>query len=304
MMTPAFQEELTGFSPVAAASLNNIKAQQGRLAPEQAHIFMAELSIPIDQLATRLLPLAASMSIHPISHFSVGAIVEGYREQGLGPLYFGANLEIPGQPLKMSIHAEQSAICNAWSQGETRLRRLIVNETPCGHCRQFLNELNKIDSTELMVNRSGSDQASIYSMQDLLPSAFGPNDLKQKQRLLLADPVALTLPSKHQEDDLARAATQAASQSYAPYSGCYSGVALKLEDGRIITGRYAENAAFNPSMQAVESALVNWRLAALEQPCTKVVDAVLVENNGRINHQATTASILGGYGITLRYIPL
>ena len=204
----------------------------------------------------------------------------------------------------MSIHAEQSAVCNAWSQGETRLRRLIVNEAPCGHCRQFLNELNKVEKTEFIVSPLGSDKQSIYSIPDLLPGAFGPEDLGQKERLLLAEPVTLTIPLEHKEDELAQAAAAAASKSYAPYSGCYSGVALKLKDGRIVTGRYAENAAFNPSMQAVESALVNWRLAALGTPCSDVIDAVLVETNERIGHKATTESILAGFGVKLRYIAL
>lgn len=44
--------------------------------------------------------------------------------------------------MQQTVHAEQSAISHAWLRGETSLRAITVNYTPCGHCRQFMNELN------------------------------------------------------------------------------------------------------------------------------------------------------------------
>ena len=92
-----------------------------------------------DALAFALLPLAAACSVTPISHFHVGAIARGTS----GNLYFGANMEFAGAPMQQTVHAEQSAVTHAWLRGETRLASITVNYTPCGHCRQFLNELTR-----------------------------------------------------------------------------------------------------------------------------------------------------------------
>ncbi|WP_263081318.1 cytidine deaminase [Endozoicomonas sp. Mp262] len=302
MIAPAFHEQLSQYPANAVAILNNLKNQQGRLDPDQLQKLMVCLDLSWEPLLKTLLTLAASLSTNPVSRFAVGAIVEGYREHGHGPLYFGANLEMAGHPLKYAIHAEQAAVCNAWHQGETRIRRLIVNETPCGHCRQFLNELNEVDKTEFIVSHIGSEKKSAYGISDLLPDSFGPADLGQEDRLLSSTPVKIELPSQLIEDELAVAAARAASASYAPYSGCNSGIALRLKDGRIITGRYAANAAFNPGMPAIESALVNWRLANLTATETELTDAVLVEKNDVISHKAMTEAVLADHGIRLRYI--
>ena len=43
--------------------------------------------------------------------------------------------------------------------------------------------------------------------------------------------------------------------SYAPYSKSFAGVAVRTRDGRIFSGAYAENAAFNPSLSPLQAAL-------------------------------------------------
>ncbi|OED49155.1 hypothetical protein ACH42_02055 [Endozoicomonas sp. (ex Bugula neritina AB1)] len=295
----AFQEQLSCFPFDAALILQQLEKQSGRLDPQQITDLCTLLNIPPSGLLKALMPLAASMSTCSISGFHVGAIVEGYREDSQGPFYLGANFEMAGQPLKMTIHAEQSAISNAWHQGETRLRRLYVNEAPCGHCRQFMNELNQVESMEFVVNQLENDEQKVYQISDLLPDAFGPADLEQEERLLSASIEPLDNPEP--EDALVTAATQAASQSYAPYSGCRSGIALLLETGDMVTGQYAENVAFNPGMTAIEAALCNMRLNNLGKPDSKVTDAVLVEASSVTSHQTTTASILADIGAELRY---
>ncbi|WP_066015744.1 cytidine deaminase [Endozoicomonas atrinae] len=212
----AFQDQLAQFPVNTADILQQLIHQQGRLEPEQVNELKGLMALSSENLLKALLPLAASMSTCPISHFSVGAIVEGFRSEGQGPIYLGANLEMAGQPLKMAIHAEQAAISNAWHQGETRLRRLMVNEAPCGHCRQFMNELNEIDQMDILVSQLDSDQQRQYSISSLLPDAFGPGDLKQSTRLM--SPSLLSLESPVPADELVNAATEAAQRSYAPYT--------------------------------------------------------------------------------------
>lgn len=89
------------------------------------------------QLALKLLPIAAACSLAPISQFHVGAIAIGQR----GAYYFGANLEFASTHIQQTVHAEQSAISHAWMNHESAITDVVVNYTPCGHCRQFMNEL-------------------------------------------------------------------------------------------------------------------------------------------------------------------
>ncbi len=50
----------------------------------------------------------------PISNYFVGAVASGIS----GALYLGQNIEIDGNPLGLAVHAEQSAIANAYMSAE------------------------------------------------------------------------------------------------------------------------------------------------------------------------------------------
>lgn len=298
MSAHTFQQQLNHFPQDVATILQTLPAQNGRLDAQQMLDIAKLLNVSVDDALVKLLPIAATLSTPPISEFYVGAIVEGYRDGEQGPLYFGANQEFVGQPLKMSIHAEQAAISNAWHQGETRLRRLIVNDAPCGHCRQFINELNGVEAMTLTIDFPKTG-VQCFNISELLPNAFGPDSLGQSERLLQTYHCELPHPSH--EDPLVSAAHSAAQASYAPYSGGYCGVALKLESGEIISGRYAENCAYNPSLTAMEAALFNLRLHGLSVERFTVVDAVMVENSSKVSHQQMAQSLLEPYGVELRY---
>ena len=294
----AFLDQLTEFPENVASILQQLIPQQGSLSAKQVNELKALTRLSTEGLLKTLLPLAATMSTCPISNFMVGAIVEGYRAQGQGPIYFGANLEVANQPLKVTIHAEQAAICNAWHNGEVQLRRLMVNEAPCGHCRQFMNELNEIQQMDILISQLANDQHHSYQIADLLPNAFGPTNLNQTTGLM--SPVSQSIVSPDDSDALVNAATEATNHSYAPYSGCYCGIALRMENGDTVVGRYAENVAFNPSLTALESALVNLRLSSLSQPHGRVIDAVMIETESPISHQPLTAAIVLSMGAKLR----
>lgn len=193
-------------------------------------------------LAFALLPLAAACAHTAISHFNVGAIARGVS----GNFYFGANMEFPGTTMQQTIHAEQSAITHAWMRGEKQLTDITVNYTPCGHCRQFMNELNS--GTSLAIHLPGRQPGTLGHY---LPDAFGPRDLDITT--LLLDEVNHGLQAEG--DTLAQAAIDAANRSHAPYSQSPSGVALEMKDGAILCGSYAENAAYNPSLPPLQAAL-------------------------------------------------
>ncbi|MGZ0654022.1 cytidine deaminase [Coraliomargarita sp. W4R53] len=195
------------------------------------------------ETSAQLLPLAAAFSVHPISGFAVGAIAVG----ASGNLYLGANLESQGMPLHATLHAEQSAVLNAWMHNEHEVVALYVSETPCGHCRQFLRELSNIDSLKIYVG------AHVHSLAELLPHAFGEPRSKG-HGLLDSSPLALEAVKPHPNISQQRA-INAAQRSYAPYSRSPEGFVLECLNGQIFSGRAAESAAFNPSVPGVLVAL-------------------------------------------------
>lgn len=212
------------------------------LTAEQVSALKGATGLDEDALAFALLPLAAACACTPLSHFNVGAIARGVS----GNWYFGGNMEYLGATMQQTVHAEQSAISHAWLRGERGLAAITVNYTPCGHCRQFMNELNS--GLDLRIHLPGREP---HTLRDYLPDAFGPRDLNIKTLLMDEQHHGLSA----QGDALAQAAVAAANRAHMPYSQSPSGVALECKDGAIFSGSYAENAAFNPTLPPLQGAL-------------------------------------------------
>lgn len=196
-------------------------------------------------------------------------------------------MEFRGVPLQQTIHAEQCAVTHAWLRGETNLVAITVNYTPCGHCRQFMNELNS--GSELHIHLPGRPPSTLGQY---LPDSFGPTDLAITT--LLMDPVnhGYTLA---ETDPLTQAALNAANHSHAPYSQSHSGVALETTNGKIYAGRYAENAAFNPSLPPLQAALILANITG--ENCASIRRAVLVEGHNAVTSQwDTTLATLNALG--------
>jgi cytidine deaminase len=239
------------------------------------------------ELLLSLLPLAAAYAIVPISDFYVGAIARG----ASGNLYFGANYEFMNQALSNSVHAEQAAINNAFSHKETGIVDITVTDSPCGHCRQFMNELSCASELTVNLAATGSKPLSI-----LLPDSFGPVDLGVTSSLLAAAPATLSL-ERTDGSVFAQAALTAANSSYAPYSHCHAGIALQTKTGEVITGRYIENAAFNPSLSPLQSALINLNLAGFA--VSDISGVILVEKAAtKMSHAQATQALLTEMNIT------
>lgn len=226
-----WQLDLDRANQLSAVQLSNI-AQQFGLTQEQC-LF-------------ELLPLAAQFALVPVSNFHVGAIAVGVS----GTAYFGANIEFAGAPLGQTIHAEQAAINAAWLAEEKGITDIYVNESPCGHCRQFMNELVSADSLQVHVQSKQK-----LSLHQLLPHAFGPNDLGIVHKLM-------AVQAHQQPGDQFSADCEAIWQlSYAPYSQSPAVCIITLDNGERYCGAYAENAAFNPSLAPLQSALIQLRMA-------------------------------------------
>lgn len=205
--------------------------------------FSGQINSVTSARAKDLLELATCFSVAPISGFYVGAIAVGKS----GKLYLGANMEFQGVPLSASLHAEQSAILNAWMHEEHEVVTLHVSETPCGHCRQFMRELS--NSSALKIHCKGQT----FQIEDLLPGAFGEN---RKKGHGLLDSTTTNLESiETKPKTQAQLAINAAQRSYAPYSQSPEGFVAQCLDGHFFSGSTAESIAFNPSVSGVVVAL-------------------------------------------------
>lgn len=264
------------------------------LPPELLHELSHVSGLDKRELTLALLPLATCHAYAPLSHFQVGAIAWG----GSGTCYLGANMEFSHQALGQTIHAEQSAINHAWLHGETTVLGITINASPCGHCRQFMNELNSSQGLAIYL------PTGRYTLQQLLPYAFGPTELAITDTLLTPQVHPLPPVPPAEADPLLQLAQQAATLSYAPYSQSHAGVALQCGDGRCFVGRYAENAAFNPSLPPLQSALSLLRMAGYAPEDVRL--AALVEaKEGQLSHRHSTEMLLAAYGLhELNYLAL
>ena len=252
------------------------------LTAEQVAMLKTATGLDEDALAFALLPLAAACARTPVSHFNVGAIARGVS----GTWYFGGNMEFIGATMQQTVHAEQSAISHAWLRGEKSLASVTVNYTPCGHCRQFMNELNS--GLSLRINLPGRDP---HTLADYLPDAFGPKDLEIKTLLMDEEDHGFAVTG----DALAQAAIAAANKSHAPYSQAPAGLALECRGGTLFAGRYAENAAFNPSLPPLQGALNLLSLNGYDYP--DIQRAVLAEKaEATLTQWDATAATLKALG--------
>jgi cytidine deaminase len=126
---------------------------------------------------------AAQLSYSPYSKFRVGACVEVDAD-----LFFsGTNVENASYGL--TICAERVAIVKAVSHGYTKLKRVIVygpsqevKTAPCGACRQFIKEF--ADEETRIHGVCETDSTIVWTMEELLPQAFGPENILRHQKIL------------------------------------------------------------------------------------------------------------------------
>ena len=293
---------LTGSFSTEAASYIDALRQNGMLDATQVEALTQRLGVDIDTLMVLLLPAAQQSAVPEISDFYVGAVARGLSNS----LYVGGNVEFQGQSLAYVVHAEQSAVNNALLNGETGIRAIAVSAPPCGYCRQFLFEIDHGADIEVIL----PDKDAAYTktpLRRMLPDAFGPSDLNMKGGLMnpkmQEHPLVL---SRKKTDPLIDAALHAAASSYAPYTGGFAGCAVETADHKIFAGQYAENAAYNPSLSAMGSALSFMNVkSGKDKPSAKIVRAVLVEVPAKTSQKDACEDILSAEapGIRLEYIP-
>lgn len=276
--------KLPSFSEKSRTLLRRLLADSsygGQIPASAAAELAKNENTTIDQLMLALLPFAQSYARAPISNFYVGVVVRG----ATGSLYTGANIEIPGQCLGFAVHAEQSALSNAYMHGEQSVRALAVGGAPCGHCRQFIEEISPDGEILILTPRNPARKLAM-----ILPEPFSPAALGMNHGALPITEIKLAL-TQDSSDPVTLAALDAAKKSYAPYSKSESGVALRSASGRIYRGSYIENVAFNPSLSPLQVALA--ALIAGGEEYSAIQAVTLVEVHGaKISQRPVTETVL------------
>ena len=118
----------------------------------------------------------------PYSHFKVGAALLC----GDGTIYRGGNIE--NASYTPTICAERVAIFQAVNQGKREFEAIAVCGgpeggelqycAPCGVCRQVMREFAVPKQFRILIARS-PEEFKEYTLEELLPESFGPDNLKQ-----------------------------------------------------------------------------------------------------------------------------
>uniref|UniRef100_UPI0030C6EAF9 cytidine deaminase n=1 Tax=Erythrobacter sp. Dej080120_24 TaxID=3024837 RepID=UPI0030C6EAF9 len=125
---------------------------------------------------------AAAAAYAPYSDYQVGAALL-FED---GAIVTGANVENASYGL--ALCAETNAVSKAMNQGRRGglIAVAVVGPsdkgdgspiTPCGRCRQVLNELAQLGGTDPEILCVGNDEVRSVTLSALLPYAFGPAHL-------------------------------------------------------------------------------------------------------------------------------
>ncbi len=128
---------------------------------------------------------AAARAYAPYSNFHVGAAL-AFAD---GSVVTGANVE--NASYGMTLCAETVAVGKALSEdwrGQLEAVAVIGGKagevgagdpvTPCGRCRQMLNEVASLGGNDPLVWCAGETEVLEMRLSDLLPRAFGPGALE------------------------------------------------------------------------------------------------------------------------------
>lgn len=113
---------------------------------------------------------ASKNSYAPYSKFHVGACVLAES----GKTYKGCNFE--NASYGMAICAERCAIGSAIVNGEKKIKVVAIYSpnmddcTPCGACRQVINEFKSKDGVKVITEVNG--ELKTYEIEYLLPESF------------------------------------------------------------------------------------------------------------------------------------
>ena len=104
-----------------------------------------------------------------------------------GKFYTGCNIE--NAAYSPTNCAERTAFFKAVSEGERAFRAICIvggkdgvlteYAAPCGVCRQVMMEFCNPDTFQIIL-ATGKEQYEIFTLRELLPLGFGPDNLAEK----------------------------------------------------------------------------------------------------------------------------
>ena len=122
--------------------------------------------------------LAMENSYSPYSHYPVGAAIRTNDAR----VFTGCNIE--NASFGLTNCAERTAAFKAVSEGACHFKAIAIAgrkpSWPCGACRQVLHEFSPGDLKIIIV--APGYEAETCFLSDLLPHAFGPNDLNTEEQ--------------------------------------------------------------------------------------------------------------------------
>lgn len=144
---------------------------------------MTDKQIMNEELIQKMIRLAIdqlSFSYTPYSGFKVGASLLTKS----GKFYTGCNIE--NAAYTPTNCAERTAFFKAVSEGERKFEAICVvggkdgvlteYAAPCGVCRQVMMEFCDPEQFQIIL-ATGTEHYDVYTLKELLPSGFGPNNL-------------------------------------------------------------------------------------------------------------------------------
>ena len=123
----------------------------------------------------KLASQARNNAYAPYSKFAVGASILSTN----GKYYTGCNVENISYPC--GTCAEQGAISAMIAGGDTSIAEILILAdtdeliTPCGACRQRINEFSTSNTIITLANLNGKHQQ--YTISQLLPAQFNAKEL-------------------------------------------------------------------------------------------------------------------------------
>jgi cytidine deaminase len=240
----------------------------------------------VDELALAALPVAGTLARPPISGFRVPAVGV---EAGTGDLVLGGNLEFAGSELTTTVHAEGFVSLRARRRGHALATLAVREARPCAHCRQTLSEAAAADDLRI-IDTLGNERR----LADLYPWPFRPAALGMDGDIpgrvawpaLAVVPRAPGIPADVQE-----ALLDAGRLAHAPYSGAPSAVALRTRSGRLVSAGCVESVSFNPTISALQAALVEV-VAAREEPADVVEGWLAAADGAAVDPEAAFRALL------------
>jgi cytidine deaminase len=221
-----------------------------------------------------------------ISDFHVGSIG---LEAETGNLILGGNVEFEGTGLGFTLHGEGFVFTRAFSRGTTISVIAIGEAHPCAHCRQYLSEFATSSRLELT-----DPLGHTLTMAQLYPWPFDPDYLGEPGIVSDAVPFPnLTFTGTSPPTaPVASALLVAGRRAHTPYSKSPSAIVLRCKDDSLFTGSAIESVAFNPSMGALQAAIVD--LLAHGRGYHEIVEGALgCVMDGQVRPPQSAAELLG-----------